>query len=104
MASVRIVDIKKSLDRNLILKGISLEIADGELVVLVGPSGCGKSTLLRTLAGLETPDSGKIWIGDRRVEASAGACRGRRRDRAAWMTCAPGSRPGERSPGREPMP
>ncbi|HQP33978.1 MAG TPA: sn-glycerol-3-phosphate ABC transporter ATP-binding protein UgpC [Polyangiaceae bacterium] len=68
MASVRIVDIKKSLDRNLILKGISLEIADGELVVLVGPSGCGKSTLLRTLAGLETPDSGKIWIGDRRVE------------------------------------
>ncbi|MBI5537629.1 MAG: sn-glycerol-3-phosphate ABC transporter ATP-binding protein UgpC [Deltaproteobacteria bacterium] len=69
MASVRIIDIKKALDKNPILKGISLEIADGELVVLVGPSGCGKSTLLRTLAGLEIPDSGEIWIGDRRVDS-----------------------------------
>ena len=68
MASVRIVGIRKSLDNNPILKGIALDIADGELVVLVGPSGCGKSTLLRTLAGLEIPDEGEIWIGDRRVD------------------------------------
>jgi ABC-type sugar transport system ATPase subunit len=69
VASVSIRQIRKSLDKNLILRGISLDIADGELVVLVGPSGCGKSTLLRTLAGLEIPDDGEIWIGQRRVDS-----------------------------------
>jgi ABC-type sugar transport system ATPase subunit len=68
VARVRIVNIRKALDKNPILKGIDLDVADGELVVLVGPSGCGKSTLLRTLAGLEIPDDGEIWIGERRVE------------------------------------
>ena len=43
----------------------SLEVADGELVVLVGPSGCGKSTLLRLVAGLEEPTAGVLRIGDR---------------------------------------
>ncbi len=47
--------------------GISLEIGDGEFVVLVGPSGCGKSTTLRMLAGLEEVNKGKIFIGDREV-------------------------------------
>jgi multiple sugar transport system ATP-binding protein len=47
--------------------GISLEINDGEFMVLVGPSGCGKSTTLRMLAGLEEVNSGKIFIGDRDV-------------------------------------
>jgi multiple sugar transport system ATP-binding protein len=46
---------------------VSLEVADGELLVLVGPSGCGKSTLLRIIAGLETPDSGTVSIGERDV-------------------------------------
>lgn len=46
---------------------VSLEVAEGEFVVLVGPSGCGKTTLLRMVAGLETPDSGTIHIGDRDV-------------------------------------
>jgi sn-glycerol 3-phosphate transport system ATP-binding protein len=49
------------------VQGISLDIADGELVVLVGPSGCGKSTLLRMVAGLETVTSGTLKIGDRVV-------------------------------------
>jgi sn-glycerol 3-phosphate transport system ATP-binding protein len=49
------------------VKGISLDIPDGELVVLVGPSGCGKSTLLRMVAGLETITSGTLRIGDRVV-------------------------------------
>jgi sn-glycerol 3-phosphate transport system ATP-binding protein len=49
------------------VKGISLDIADGELVVLVGPSGCGKSTLLRMVAGLETITSGTLRIGERVV-------------------------------------
>jgi ABC-type sugar transport system ATPase subunit len=69
VARVRLVGIRKALDRNPILKGIDLDIADGELVVLVGPSGCGKSTLLRTLAGLEAQDGGEVWIGERRVDA-----------------------------------
>jgi ABC-type sugar transport system ATPase subunit len=42
---------------------LSLEVDDGELLVLVGPSGCGKSTALRLVAGLEVPDSGSVWIG-----------------------------------------
>jgi len=46
---------------------ISLDIADGEMIVLVGPSGCGKSTLLRMVAGLETITSGTLKIGDRVV-------------------------------------
>src|ERR1700754_3549157 len=49
--------------------GISLEIDDGEFMVLVGPSGCGKSTTLRMLAGLEEVNSGRILIGDRDVTA-----------------------------------
>ncbi len=49
------------------VKGISLDIADGQMVVLVGPSGCGKSTLLRMVAGLETITDGALRIGDRRV-------------------------------------
>jgi multiple sugar transport system ATP-binding protein len=46
---------------------VTLEAADGELLVLVGPSGCGKSTILRLIAGLEDPTSGEIRIGDRVV-------------------------------------
>ncbi len=49
------------------LKGIDLDIKDGEFLVLVGPSGCGKSTLLRTIAGLESITSGELYIGDRLV-------------------------------------
>lgn len=52
---------------NAVLKGINLEIEEGEFMVLVGPSGCGKSTLLRLIAGLEEISAGKIWIGDRIV-------------------------------------
>jgi multiple sugar transport system ATP-binding protein len=51
------------------LSALDLEIADGELLVLVGPSGCGKSTALRLIAGLDTPDRGRILIGDRDVSA-----------------------------------
>src|SRR5450759_5655402 len=52
---------------NQIIHGVSMDIADGEFVVIVGPSGCGKSTLLRMIAGLEAITSGEIVIGNRVV-------------------------------------
>src|SRR3954464_9880369 len=66
MASVSFSGVKKSFGRTPVLHGISLDIADGEFMVLVGPSGCGKSTLLRMLAGLEEITAGEIAI-DARV-------------------------------------
>ena len=53
--------------RTTILGDVSLEIADGELLVLVGPSGCGKTTLLRCIAGLETPSRGELALDGQRV-------------------------------------
>lgn len=68
MANMCIKNAEKIYPGNVTaLKGIDLEISDGELVVLVGPSGCGKSTLLRMVAGLETVTSGTISIGDKIV-------------------------------------
>ena len=67
MASVGFKDIQKSFGATKVLHGISLDIADGEFMVLVGPSGCGKSTLLRMLAGLEDITGGTIAIDGRVV-------------------------------------
>ncbi len=67
MTSLSIRHVEKKLGGAPILRGIDLDVRNGELVVLVGPSGCGKSTLLRTVAGLELPDAGAIHIGDRDV-------------------------------------
>lgn len=67
MASITLDAIRKSFGDTHVLKGVSLDIADGEFVTLVGPSGCGKSTLLRILAGLEEADSGSIKIGTSEV-------------------------------------
>ena len=65
MADIRIRDLHKRFGPVPILRGIELEISDGEFVVFVGPSGCGKSTLLRLIAGLESSTSGSIHIGGR---------------------------------------
>ncbi len=63
MATVEFVNVRKSFGATPIIKGVDVEIADGEFVILVGPSGCGKSTLLRMLAGLENITAGEIRIG-----------------------------------------
>ncbi len=69
MARVRIESLRKVYDRGSVVAvdDLSLEIEDGEFVTVVGPSGCGKTTTLRMLAGLETPTSGTIELGDRDV-------------------------------------
>jgi multiple sugar transport system ATP-binding protein len=71
MAAVEFVDVRKSFGAFPVIKGVNIEIEDGEFVILVGPSGCGKSTLLRMLAGLENITAGEIRIGDRVVNALA---------------------------------
>jgi ABC-type sugar transport system ATPase subunit len=68
MPALKIESLTKSFGGKTILDNISLSTGDGELVVVLGPSGCGKSTILRLIAGLETPNSGEIYIGDRRVD------------------------------------
>jgi multiple sugar transport system ATP-binding protein len=67
MASVSFREVKKDFGKTKVLHGISLDITDGEFMVLVGPSGCGKSTLLRMLAGLEDITAGNIAIDGRVV-------------------------------------
>ncbi len=67
MAEITLNDVRKTYGTVEAIKGVSLEIKDGEFVVLVGPSGCGKSTLLRMIAGLENISGGDILIGGRRV-------------------------------------
>ncbi|MFD2261604.1 ABC transporter ATP-binding protein [Lacibacterium aquatile] len=67
MASVSIRNVRKSYGPLEIIKGVDIDIQDGEFVILVGPSGCGKSTLLRMIAGLEEISSGEIAIGERVV-------------------------------------
>ncbi len=78
MGTVRINDVRKSYGTFEILHGVSIDIADGEFVVLVAPSGCGKSTLLRMPAGLENIRGGAGGV--RRV-ARGGAGALRRADR-----------------------
>ena len=67
MAQVTLRKIVKKYDDTEAVRGIDLDIADKEFVVLVGPSGCGKSTTLRIIAGLETPDAGTVTIAGRDV-------------------------------------
>ena len=64
MAGVRISGLHKRFAGVHAVRGVDLDIPDGEFTVLVGPSGCGKSTLLRTIAGLEDADAGTVAIGE----------------------------------------
>ena len=62
MGSLQLKSIRKTYGTHEVLKGIDLEVKDGEFVIFVGPSGCGKSTLLRSIAGLEDVTSGAVLI------------------------------------------
>ena len=68
MAGLKLQAVTKSWDgKTQVIKPLTLDVADGEFVVMVGPSGCGKSTLLRMVAGLERVSGGDIWIDNKRV-------------------------------------
>ncbi len=67
MAELHLQDLRKSYGPQEVIHGVSIDIADGEFVVIVGPSGCGKSTLLRMVAGLEDISAGELRIAGRRV-------------------------------------
>ena len=67
MATLKIKNLEKKFNQTEVLKGINLEISDGDFLVLLGPSGCGKSTLLNTIAGLENSDNGEIIIDSQKV-------------------------------------
>jgi multiple sugar transport system ATP-binding protein len=76
MAGIRVQNIVRTFGKARALGDVSLEVKDQEFVVLLGPSGCGKTTLLRIIAGLETADSGQVFIGDREVSRLPPRARG----------------------------
>lgn len=67
MARVALTHLSRSFGPVVAVRDLTVEIPDGALLCLLGPSGSGKTTTLRMLAGLETPDAGEIWVGDREI-------------------------------------
>jgi sulfate transport system ATP-binding protein len=74
--SIRVEQVSKSFSAYPALNDVSLSVRSGEFVALLGPSGSGKTTLLRILAGLEAPESGRVWFGNREVTGDKPASRG----------------------------
>lgn len=66
---VRVLDLHKAYGNTKVLQGISFEVSQREVLVIIGPSGTGKSTLLRCINLLTRPDRGRIWVGDREITA-----------------------------------
>ena len=75
MAELELRAISKRFDKGVVLRDLSLKVADGSFTILLGPSGCGKSTLLRIIAGLEAQTSGEVFIGGRSVDLLSPAAR-----------------------------
>lgn len=67
MSRIELKDINKYYGKNHVLKDINLVIEDGEFLTLLGPSGCGKTTTLRVIAGLEKPQEGYMYMGEREI-------------------------------------
>ena len=65
---LRIQKVAKSFGKNIVLRDISLDVAEGEFLTILGESGSGKTTLLRIIAGFETAGAGEVWMGDERLD------------------------------------
>ncbi|MBY6154610.1 ABC transporter ATP-binding protein [Vannielia litorea] len=76
MSSLTLRNLTKSFGKTDVIRGVSLDVEEGEFVVFVGPSGCGKSTLLRMIAGLEDVSGGDLMIGGQRMNDVQAAKRG----------------------------
>lgn len=76
MSGLALIDVAKSYGATQVLGGVSLHLEEREFVAFLGPSGSGKSTLLRIIAGLETLDSGEVWLGGERIDGLAPGKRG----------------------------
>ncbi|MDW3225073.1 MAG: ABC transporter ATP-binding protein [Paracoccaceae bacterium] len=76
MSSISLKAVEKWFGDIQVIKGVDLDISEGEFVIFVGPSGCGKSTLLRMIAGLEETSRGQIIIGERDATAEPPSKRG----------------------------
>ena len=67
MSEIKLENLKKSFGKTDVIHDLSIDVKDGELIVIVGPSGCGKYTLLRMVAGLEDANQGNIIIDGKKV-------------------------------------
>jgi ABC-type Fe3+/spermidine/putrescine transport system ATPase subunit len=67
--AIRVEALTKAFGGHPVLRGVSLDLAEGSCTALLGPSGCGKTTLLRIVAGLERADGGRVEIGGRETDA-----------------------------------
>jgi multiple sugar transport system ATP-binding protein len=76
LPSLSLIDVHKSYGSTAVLDGVSLEMQPKEFIAFLGPSGSGKSTLLRIIAGLETLDSGEVWLNGARIDQLAPGDRG----------------------------
>src|ERR1700723_630092 len=65
---LRIQKVAKSFGKNIVLRDISLDVAEGEFLTILGESGSGKTTLLRIIAGFETASAGEVWMGEERLD------------------------------------
>jgi ABC-type Fe3+/spermidine/putrescine transport system ATPase subunit len=64
---LQLIEVTKRFGDRKVVDGLSLDVAEGEVLALLGASGSGKTTTLRLIAGLEKPDSGEVWIAGRKV-------------------------------------
>lgn len=69
MSLLRLKNVQKRLRQQLVLKGVDLEVSEGENLIIIGRSGGGKSVLLRHIMGLFHPDEGEVWFDDKEVSA-----------------------------------
>ena len=83
-AMVRVEGLRKSYGTVEAVRGVSLDVHRGQVVVVIGPSGCGKSTFLRCINLLETPSAGTLQIGERKMDFGAGHTMPRGRDLARF--------------------